>query len=71
MKYIINFFKKEKNFFKGSVFLLIGCYLMLFVNYIFCKYNIISIDCALITLIIGLSINFYAIGIKLLFKKEK
>ena len=42
MKYIIQFFKKEKNFFKGSVFFLIGCYLMLFVNYIFAKYNIIS-----------------------------
>lgn len=71
MKYIVQFFKKEKNFFKGSVFFLIGCYLMLFVNYIFAKYNIISRDCTLITLLIGFSINFYAIGFKLLFKKEK
>ena len=71
MKYIINFFKKEQDFFKASVFFFIGSFFMLFVNNIFAKYNIISRDCALIPLLIGFSINFYAIGIKLFIKKEK
>ena len=71
MNFIKEFFIKEKNFFKGSGFCLISCYLMLFVNRIFVNYKIISKDCVLIILLIGFSINFYAIGFKFLFKKEK
>lgn len=71
MKYIIEFFKKEKYFFKGSAFMLLSSVFTLFNLSYFNKYNIISKDRFLLILSFCISYELYRNGLDILFKDNK
>ena len=71
MKYIIEFFKKEKYFFKGSFLLLLSSVFSLFVLSYFNKYNIIGKDKFLLFISFCISYELYRNGLELLFPDNK
>lgn len=71
MKYIIEFFKKEKYFFKGSAFMLLSSVFTLFNLSYFYKYNIIGKDRFLLILSFCISYELYRNGLDILFKDNK
>ncbi len=71
MKYIFEFFKKEKNFFKGSGFILVSSIFILLVLNIFNKYSIYGKDKFLLILSFTISYELYRNGFDILFKNNK
>lgn len=71
MKYIIDFFKKEKKFFKGSFLLLLSSFFSLFVLSYFYKYNIIGKDRFLLFISFCISYELYRNGLDILFADNK
>ena len=71
MKYIIQFFKKEKDFFKGSAFMLLSSVFTLFILNYFNKYNIIGKDKFLLIISFCISYELYRNGLDILFKDNK
>ncbi len=71
MKYIIEFFKKEKDFFKSYAFMLLSSVFTLFCFSYFNKYNIIGKDRFLLILFFCISYELYRNGLDILFKHNK
>lgn len=71
MKYIIEFLKKEKEFFKGSGFMLVSSIFTLLVLNIFNKYSIYGKDKFLLILSFAISYELYRNGLDILFKNNK
>ena len=69
MKYVKEFFIKEKNIFKGSCFMLVSCIFSLLVLYIFNNYNIYGKDRFLLIIFLIISYDLYRNGLYILFKK--
>jgi len=71
MKYIIEFFKKEQDFFIGSGLLLLSSYISIFILGIFNTYKINKLDKMLIILFFCTSYELYRNGLDMLFKSKK
>ena len=71
MKYIIQFFKKEKDFFKGYAFMLLSSVFTLFILNSFNKYTIIGKDKFLLIISFCISYELYRNGLDILFKDNK
>ena len=71
MKYIIDFFKKEQDFFIGSGFILLSSYISIFILGIFNTYKINNLDKMLIILFFCASYELYRNGLDILFKSKK
>ena len=71
MKYIIEFFKKEQDFFIGSGLLLLSSYISIFILGIFNTYKINKLDKMLIILFFCASYELYRNGLDMLFKSKK
>lgn len=71
MKYIIDFLKKEKNFFIGSGLILFSSYITIFIYGIFNTYKINKFDSMLIIFFFCTSYELFKNGLDTLFKDNK
>lgn len=71
MKFIFEFFKKEKYFFIGSGLMLLSSYISIFILGIFNTYKINKLDKMLIILFFCASYELYRNGLDMLFKSKK